>query len=140
MDLRGNHVILDLYEKILAHVSGVWPELTLVNNKLISEDGTPFYAHSTTHSLPFIIKNGLCYGHSTAIRTSADVYAGVDVDGVRTPCGILAHFKVAILDKQPQLFVNLNGTKIFLSCLGIFSEFWFLTDNSDNKFQYIQHN
>ena len=101
MNLQGNHVIPDLYEKILAHISGVWPELTLVNDKLIDEDGTPFYAHSTTHLLPFIIKYGLCYGCSTVVRTDANVYAGVEIDGVQILCGILAHFKVTVPSKPP---------------------------------------
>jgi hypothetical protein len=91
----------DLYERVLAHISKIWPELSLVNDKLITTDGTPFYAHSMSCSLPFIIKNGLRYGCSTAVRTDADIYAGVDLDGVRTPCEIVAHFKIMVAGQTP---------------------------------------
>lgn len=66
-------------KKILAHISG---KLALANDNLIDKDGTPFYAHPTTCPFPFIIKNGLCCGCSTVVRTDIDVYAGVDVDGI----------------------------------------------------------
>ena len=82
-------------------ISKIWPELSQVNDKLITTDGTPFYAHSTSRSLPFIIKNRLRYGCSTDVRTDADIYAGVDLDGVRTPCEIVAHFKITVAGQTP---------------------------------------
>jgi hypothetical protein len=57
---------------------------------------TPFYAHSTTHSLAFILKNGLRYGSTAAIQTDADIYACIDVDGSRFLCEIAGHFEVTI--------------------------------------------
>lgn len=86
---------------MLGHVSAAWPEPDLINDKLITGDGTPFYAHNTTRSLPFLMKNGLRYGCSTAVRTGADIYAGVDMDGARVPCEIVAHFEIRIADNKP---------------------------------------
>ena len=65
---------------------------------------TPFYAHSTTRSLAFILKNGLRYGSTAAIRTDADIYACVDVDGSRFPCEIAGHFEVTISEGRQHYY------------------------------------
>lgn len=96
INLRSPHNIPNLYERLLTHVSKIWPELKLSNDRRYSDGLTPFYAHSTTHSLAFILKNGLRYGSTAAIRTNADIYACVDIDGSRCPCEIAAHFEVTI--------------------------------------------
>ncbi|KAF8997092.1 hypothetical protein BDQ17DRAFT_1429299 [Cyathus striatus] len=72
-----------IYGLLLNYAQQVWPQLDIIDNFTIRGGSTPFFAHGSTKSYPFIIKNGIRYGS--------------------IPCKLVYHFEVAVGSENPVL-------------------------------------
>ena len=83
---------------MLAFSRTVWPTLDIIDDFTIQAGATVFHG---AQSSPFIYKDGICYGCSTASRTDADQFALADITGSQVPCKIIYHYQISVGSEKP---------------------------------------
>ena len=57
----------------------VWPALDIIDDFTTQAGATAFHGAQSSHLYPFIYKDGIHYGCSTASHTGADQFALADI-------------------------------------------------------------
>jgi hypothetical protein len=92
-----------IYGLLLAHARTVWSDISIVDDFTAENGSLTFSGLSSAISYPFLVKDGIRYGCSTAMQTDSDQFALLDIDGSRLPCQIVYHFELKIDTKEPVL-------------------------------------
>lgn len=79
----------------------VWPALDIIDDFTIQAGATVFHGAQSSYLYPFIYKDGIRYGCSTASCTDADQFALADITGSQVPCKIIYHFQISVGSEKP---------------------------------------
>ncbi|KAG8683162.1 hypothetical protein FRC09_016254, partial [Ceratobasidium sp. 395] len=80
--------IPSFYFLILEFVRARWPDLKLTSDQEPKPDGYPFMYDRVAVPLPFVYRNGIKFGCSTAKRTKANKFAFISKGSSLIPCQI----------------------------------------------------
>ncbi|KAF8119204.1 hypothetical protein EV363DRAFT_1400949 [Boletus edulis] len=85
-----------VYGLLISFLQNHFPELSIRDDMSTDIGGTVLFANQSVRVLPFVIKNGIRFGCSTAMRTSSDHFAGVLFEDGRWPCKVVYHFELGV--------------------------------------------
>jgi hypothetical protein len=91
-----------IYPLLLRFAQQHWSAISVVDDfTVVKGDEIPLVASRCARSLPFIVKDGIRFGCSTAKRTQDDQDACADLECGRVPCKIRYHFELAVGNEAP---------------------------------------
>ncbi|TFK48361.1 hypothetical protein OE88DRAFT_1684365 [Heliocybe sulcata] len=96
--LTNLHKLKDksIYGMLLVYCQKLWPDIHIIDDLTPDPNATMFVGARSARMLPFIYKDGIRYGCSTAVRTQADCFACIDFPEFRAPCELLYHFELTL--------------------------------------------